>query len=104
MNNASMPGPAAPARQPVPGRGLPTPGRHAENPELHVAIAQYQNSRYQAATCVLPPASASYMVWLDSTPAARCAESERRGRVNRVGSVVADGPQDLGVTGLARHW
>src|SRR5438046_6391989 len=58
-----------------------------------------------AATCMLPPASASYIVWLDSRPTARYAESERRGRVNRVRSVVADGPQDLGVmTELARHW
>jgi hypothetical protein len=51
------------------------------------------------------PASASYIVWLDSRPTARYAESERRGRVNRVRSVVADGSQDLGVIiELARHW
>src|ERR1700750_1411694 len=57
-----------------------------------------------APTCVLPPASASYIVWLDSRPTARYAESERRGPVNRVRSVVADGPQNLGViTELARH-
>ena len=51
------------------------------------------------------PASASYIVWLESRSAARCAESERRGRVNRVRSVVTDGPLDLGVMiELARHW
>jgi hypothetical protein len=55
--------------------------------------------------CVVPPASASYRVWLESRSAARCAESERRGPVNRVRSVVADGPLDLGVMiELARHW
>ena len=56
-----------------------------------------QNGGYLRVT-----ASVSYIVWLDFRPTARYAESDRRGRVNRVRSVVADEPQNLGVIHGAR--